>query len=301
MKSALLALFFVQIFFATFPIFGKIAMREVSPLVVASFRAAFGAIFLSLAARWASSDEPPFSRREHFTLFVLSMLGIVSNQIFFISGLARTSAIHASLIVATIPAFTVLVGVVSGRERPGLRRIFGVPIAFLGILFLLGVGRTYVGAGSLAGDLLIAVNCLCYSMYLVGARDILAKHSAISVIAALFRYGALPILLFAIPALRTFEPSKLSAAAAWSIAAIVIFATVLAYFLNAWALARTDASTAAIFVYIQPLIAGTLAWLVLGERPGPRTGGAALLILAGVALTTWPGRVRRPTDPLPEV
>jgi drug/metabolite transporter (DMT)-like permease len=137
------------------------------------------------------------------------MLGIVSNQLLFITGLARTSAIHATLIIATIPVFTLAVGAVSGRERPGMRRILGVPIALSGIVFLLGVGRTHVGAGGLTGDLLIAANCLCYSVYLVGARGILSRRSAIRVTATLFQYGMLPILLFALPDLRVFQPSRL--------------------------------------------------------------------------------------------
>ena len=77
-------------------------------------------------------------------------------------------------------------------------------------------------------------------------------------------------------------------------AGVVLLGTVGAYALNAWALARTGASTTAFFIYIQPLFAGALAFVVLGEKPSPRLFGAAALIFAGVAFAIWPARSRRP-------
>jgi drug/metabolite transporter (DMT)-like permease len=47
------------------------------------------------------------------------------------------------------------------------------------------------------------------------------------------------------------------------------------------------------FIYVQPLVAMTLANLVLGESPSPRTAAAAVLIFAGIALATWPVRSSR--------
>lgn len=288
-RSAL-ALLFVQLCFGASAVFGKIAMREISPFVLASLRALFGALLLSAAARFLAPGEPPFSRRDRFTLVFLSFFGVVANQLLFINGLSRTTATNAALLGTTIPIFTVLVGTLSGIDRPGLRRALGIPVALAGVLLLLDLGALDLGHRTRAGNAMIVANSLFYSLYLVGARDILKKHSAITVIAAMFRYGALPIILLSIGPLLVFDPSALSRGGILAIGVVVVFGTVVAYALNAWALARTDAATAAVFIYVQPLFAGGLAWVLLGERPGHQTLIAALLIFAGVALTSWPGR-----------
>ena len=71
---------------------------------------------------------------------------------------------------------------------------------------------------------------------------------------------------------------------------VIFLGTVGSYALNAWALARTSASTTAFFIYVQPVFAGAFAYFALGEEPSPRIFGAAALIFAGVALAIWPAR-----------
>ena len=72
-------------------------------------------------------------------------------------------------------------------------------------------------------------------------------------------------------------------ATSWaSFAGVVVFCTVLPYFLNSWALARADALRVAIYVFFQPVIASLLAVLILKESVSLRAGIAALLIFAGL-------------------
>ncbi len=275
---------------------GKVALREVTPFVLASFRAVLGALLLSLLARALSGPAPEQTLRERGKVAVLSFCGIVANQVLFIVGLSLTSAIHATLLTATIPIFTLVVATLSGRERPTLLRAAGIPVALGGIVFLLDPGEVAGASGSLLGDLLLAANAAFYSVFLVASREVLARRSALSFVAQAFRYGALPILLVASGDLGRFRPAAVTGTGWLAIAGVVAFATVGAYALNAWALARTSASTTALFVYVQPVFATALAALVLGERVTPRLLGAAALIFAGVALATVRRGPRRPAS-----
>ncbi len=288
------ALLFVQIFFGTLPVFGKIAMREMAPFTLAAIRGVFGALLLSLAARAFAGPAPHQTSGEKLEIAFLALFGIVANQVLFISGLHRTTATHATLLVATVPVFTIIIGLLMRRERPSARRLLGVPIAFGGIVFLLGTAGLSFGSASVTGDLLVTLNSAAYAFFLVRARDVLARRSALSFVAQAFRYGAIPIVLIAIPDLVRVRPAELSAEALAAAGGAVLLGTVGAYALNAWALARTGASTTAFFIYIQPLFAGVLAYFVLGETPSPRLFGAAVLIFTGVAFAIWPSRSARP-------
>jgi drug/metabolite transporter (DMT)-like permease len=287
---ALLALVAVQICFAAFPVLGKIAMRAVTPFDVAALRVVAGAAALGLLAAPRLRRERPLSLREHTELLGLALLGIVGNQLFFISGLDRSTATNAALIGATIPVFTVALAALFRVEDLSWRRLVGVPLALAGALLLMPSRRLDLSDRALGGDLMLILNCLCYAGFLVAGRRILRRRDALAVATWIFRWGALPVVALAIPDLLRLRPVEVPPGAWAALAGIVIFPTVAAYGLNIWALSRTDPSTAAVFVYLQPLLAAALAAAVLGERPGPRTGLAALLIFAGLALATWPGR-----------
>ena len=142
-----------------------------------------------------------------------------------------------------------------------------------------------IGTNCRRGDLLLLGNALCYSFYLVLSRPILAHYRVTTVVSQLFLYGAAPILLFTAPALARFQPSAVSATSWASFAGVVVFCTVLPYFLNSWALARADASRVAIYVFFQPVIASLLAVLILKESFSLRAGIAALLIFAGLGIS----------------
>ncbi len=261
-------------------------MREIPPLAIAAVRVLAGVFLLGLLAREKLREEPPLSPREHLELAFLALLGIVGNQVLFISGLSRSTATNAALLSATIPVFTVALAFLAGADRLSRRRLIGVPLALCGALVLMNVESFDLSGRTLPGDLMLVLNCLSYAGFLVAARGILRRRHPLAVTAWLFRWGAVPILVLALQSLSRVRPAEITAGGWAALAAIVAFPTVVAYSLNTWALARTGPSTTAIFFYLQPLFAAALAAAVLGERPGPRTGLGALLIFAGVALAT---------------
>jgi drug/metabolite transporter (DMT)-like permease len=72
---------------------------------------------------------------------------------------------------------------------------------------------------------------------------------------------------------------------------IAIGATASPYLLNAWALARVNPSTVAVYVYLQPLIGFLLAVIFLGENIDLKFVVAASLVFVGVFLATWRRRL----------
>jgi len=109
--------------------------------------------------------------------------------------------------------------------------------------------------------------------------------------AAVFRYGAVLIVLLALPELVRFAPGHVSPLGWASLAGVILLCTVIPYLLNAWALARVHASHVAFYVFLQPFVATVLAILILGEALTGKTVLAALLIFAGLAVAVAGGRL----------
>ncbi len=280
MHAALLG---AQTGFALFPIFGKLVLPAVPPLVLAAIRVSSAAVLLEGARRLLRAPE--LEKRHRPAVLLYALLGVSFNQVLFILGLSMTSAIHTTILTATIPVFTLAVAVLLGRERLAVRGLAAVALATAGVLVLLDVRHLRGAGGTIRGDLLILVNSLSYSAYLVLSRPILAKYPAETIVSRIFLYGGGPILLVAAPGLLRFSPAAVPAQVWGGVAAIVVLCTVLPYYWNSWALARTQASRVAFYVFLQPLIASGLAVVVLGEKFAARTAVAAALIFAGLGIS----------------
>lgn len=230
-------------------------------------------------------------------IFLYGLLGVSFNQVLFIFGLFLTTAINTTILTATIPVFTLAAAVALGRERLTLRASAGIFLAGAGALVLLNLQRFDWGSASLRGDVLLLANCTSYSLYLVLSRPVLAHYRVVTFTAAVFRYGAILIVLVALPDLRRFDPARVTPAAWACLAGVILFCTVFPYLLNSWALARTHASRVAFYVFLQPLISTALAVAILGEALTAKTLVAGLLIFGGLAATLVAGRL--PARPLP--
>ncbi len=293
--SVPLALAAAQAGFALFPIFGKLALVSIPPFVIAAIRVVSAAAMLEIVRRVSRAE--PVRRADRRLLVVLAILGVSLNQLLFIAGLSLTSAINTTILISSIPAFTLTAAVLLGREALTGRALAGTILAGAGALVLLNAEKFDWGSRYFRGNLLILANSLSYSLYLVLARPLLARYRPLTFTSAIFRYGSLPIVAVSIPALARFSPTLPAAGAWWSLGAVIVFCTALPYFLNSWALARVSASRVATYVFLQPVIAATLAILVLGERPDWRTGAAAVLVFAGLAVSLRPSR-RLPVGPI---
>jgi drug/metabolite transporter (DMT)-like permease len=67
---------------------------------------------------------------------------------------------------------------------------------------------------------------------------------------------------------------------------IAVGATASPDLLNAWAIARVNPSTVAVFIYLQPLIGFLLAVIFLGEHLDLKFAFASALIFIGVFFAT---------------
>ena len=289
------ALATAQTGFALFPIFGKLALASISPFVLAAIRVVAAALLLELVRR--AYRAQPIPKAERGRLFLYALLGVSFNQVLFILGLSMTTAIHTSILMSSIPVFTIVTAALLRHEALSARSVAGIVLAGTGALLLLASRGFDWQSRYFRGDLLLLANCLSYSLFLVLSRPILARCEPLTFVTAIFRYGAIPIVLVSLPAFGHFSPASVTPTAWVSLAALVLFSTTIPYFLNTWALARIAASRVAVYVFFQPLVASVLAILVLGERPGWKTAVAAALIFSGLGATLR--RARLPLRPLP--
>ena len=274
----------VQLCFGLFPLFGKWAFAAFEPSAVAGWRVLAGAaVFFALALlvhgrqTWPAVADLP-------RLAVCALLGVALNQMLYLHGLERTSAVNAGLLMMLIPAFTFAIAVGAGQERYVPRRGIGILIAFAGtVMLMLDKGPSFE-RGQLLGNLLIAANTLSYSVFLVLSRPLARRYPPLVLIAWAYALSLWTIPIMALDAV--WVPATADAEAWLSLGLILLFPTVLGYLFNLFALARVTASTTAVYIFIQPLISGAAGIAWLGESVRGPTLVAACVIVLGLSLVT---------------
>lgn len=290
--SVVTGLLAVQVFFGFHYIGAKIILAWLPPMGWATIRAVSAAAIL-IPVVLLSRRKWPDNPQDHLRLAIYAVFGVALNQSFFVLGLSRTVPSHSALINTMIPVATLIIAILMGREALNGSKGAGIAVSVAGALYLLAHSGLDLGEGILQGDLITLGNALSYSFFLVISKPILRKYRSDVVTAMLLLYGSIYIAAVGIWQLDAATLS-LVPTSAWGWAVFVIlFPTVGAYLLNAYALKRVDSSLVALFIYVQPLIATALAALILGERPTIHLGIAGALIFAGVYLAVS-GRIAEP-------
>jgi drug/metabolite transporter (DMT)-like permease len=279
-----LVLVVVQLLFASLAIAGRFVLPHFPAGALVCFRVlgATAVLFLVNAAaggRWVRD------RRDLFRLAVLGMLGIAANQTLFLYGLQRTTAINATILVTTVPVFTVLGSVLSRREPPSTLKFAGIALAGMGTVYLIGPDRISLAPDVALGNALIVLGMLCYAAYFLYSRSVVSRYGPTTVSFYVMLFACFGVLPFGLTAWQDIRMSEISGSVWLWVGYIVVFPTILTYLLNIWALQRVSSNVVAVYIYLQPLFAAAVAPLVLtGEHITARAAAAGLAIFAGLAL-----------------
>lgn len=283
------ALLAVQLIFGTWPIIGKIVLRQLPSTGLVTLRVVGAAIAFALLRRTTRLVKIE-RRSDYFKLALYSLLGVVLNQFLFVKGLALSTVINATLLGTAIPVFALIVSVIVGRERLSVKKILGIILAMVGVIYLVNPTRADLQGGTGLGNFLLLLNTAAYGAYIALSQDIVKRYGALTVITWIFAFGSVATLPLGGFYLAQTPLENVSPLVWWAIVYIILVPTVAAYYLNAWSLERVAPSTVAAYIYLQPLIAFALAPLILGERWNEHTWAAAALIFGGVAVVTWGSR-----------
>src|SRR5215203_3128606 len=142
-KGGHVALAFVQVFFALFPIFGKLAFEPgaFSPLAISVWRMLFGAISLTLVSVLVYGRRAFPAVRDLPWLALCAFLGVTANMVLYLEGLQRSTATNAGLLMCLIPVFTFGIAALVRQERFSTARAIGLSIALFGASILFWAER----------------------------------------------------------------------------------------------------------------------------------------------------------------
>ncbi len=274
----------------------KAGLRDLSPL-------AFGGLRMTLAAGtlWlivASLRNIPWpSARDRRHLLLLGLLGNGLYQLCFTFGLSQTRAGVAALITAAGPAWIAIISRLLGRERIAGRGWTGIGLQLLGAACVVASASAFTGSGNgLTGALLIACGSLSWGLFSVLLQPYTIRAHPMALSAITMSSGATLLLLVAASDLRRLDWGGVTLAQWGSIAYAGLGSMVIAYLFFYRGVKVLGPTRTAMYGNLQPIIALSVAWMTLGERPtGWQLLGAASIV-AGLLVS----RTARPRPPRTE-
>lgn len=291
MAVADLVLVVANLVYATSYVVTRVALDAVPPATLALQRLVIGGLVLAVPARRARPASPP-SPADRWRIAAMGVVGFAGAIALGHWGLARSTPTNAALLIVVEPLTLLLLGPALLDERLSRREWLGAGCALAGALLVVvnGVpGVTERIVPHWRGDLLLALSGVAYAAYSLLGRPVLARQPALLVTARSLFWG--------VPALLPLAGLEWIAGPgpAWTPAAVTatlylgVVITALGYLAWNWALERTTAARAAIFLNLQPVVGAALGIAWLGEPVTPFTVVGGLLVVAGLLLTVRGG------------
>ncbi|MEM8743151.1 MAG: DMT family transporter [Pseudomonadota bacterium] len=267
-------------------IFGKLAVGEISPMVLVSLRWLLSLAFLlSVAGPQLKRDWPLLRTRLPF-LSVMGMLGFTGFNALFYSAAHLTTAVNIGILQGSIPVI-VLIGVFLLHRTPvTVYQIIGVLVTLVGVV-------TVVFEGDIAriatmainrGDLLMLLACALYAGYTIGLsnRPQVGALSLFTVMAASAFAVSLPLagLEYA------FGDFQAPTTTGWILVGLIaLLPSFLAQIFYIKGVELIGPGRAGVFVNLVPVFAAILSVAYLGEAFKTYHAIALALVLGGIWLS----------------
>ena len=263
----------------------KGALVDLGPMTFTVIR--FALASLSLFGVLIAMGVPlRVSRGDRLPLFGLGLSGIALYSIFFMLGLARTSASNSALLISLSPLFAALIQAVGKKERLGGMAVFGLLLAAAGAVLIIRdrPGDLSFSVDRLKGDLLTLCASALWATYTLSARPVLARHDPVKVTAYAMAAGTILLLPYGAGEILRQDWPGISLSSWGSLLFSAFVAGGAAYSLWYDGVKQLGATRTAVYHFLVPVVAVLFAAIVFGERITTFQVAGGIAILSGVAL-----------------
>jgi drug/metabolite transporter (DMT)-like permease len=256
-----------------------VAVRDLSPAVLVLGRTTIAAaLLLPIAA--ARGELRPL--KGHWVpLLVFAAIEIAIPWVLLGTAEQHISSSLTALLIAAVPLVGAVIARTSGdRERLGRSSLVGLVLGLVGVAAIVGLNVEGAGVLPLSEVALVAV---CYAVGPVILQRYLADLPALGVISVSLAVTALAFVPFALASLPSETPP---ASAIWSVLALAVVCTAIAFVLFFALIAEIGAVRATVITYVNPAVAALLGVAILDEHFTAGMAAGFALVLVGSVLAT---------------
>lgn len=265
----------------------KVLVEYVPPAAMQSWRILLAGLVLaaiiSIKGEWRR-----ITKKQAVFITFASLSGVTAHHLFLAFGLANTTAVNGSLIVALVPVFTSILALLILGDPFTRIKFIGIVSAFTGVCFVIIAGSDS-GAESIAsGDILMLAAVFAQALSFIFIRKATSDLSPRLVTGIMFIVGSMGLFLFsALLEPEGLPPLREIPAGVWMIfLGSSVLATALGHQVFNLSIQKIGAGETAVFNNFVPFFGLVGSVLFLGESIYMLQGIGFLLIVAGVLMGT---------------
>jgi drug/metabolite transporter (DMT)-like permease len=258
--------------------FIKIGLEELHPVNLTIMRLFIVCAIFLLVVGVAPRKFSKIRRKDIIPLFLLGFFGLVVYHLGLNYGEQYISPSAASLIIATIPVFTVIFATILLKERITKKIAVGIPLSLVGVVIiaLTSTSGNPFEITYLSAAVAVLISALVGAFYTIAGKKLLERYSALSLTVYAFLFGSLGLLPFLSPSLFT-EVARLTWTGWGAVLFLAVLPTVVGYVLWYIALEVKTASELSGFLYFIPVLSTVISYVLFHDA-------ITLLFVVGGAL-----------------
>jgi drug/metabolite transporter (DMT)-like permease len=249
-----------------FPVI-KIGLTELSPINLTIMRLFIVCLAFFIILIFYSKKLTKLQKNDIPYLFLLGFIGVVIYHLALNYGEQYISAGAASLIIATIPLFVVILAVLFLSEKITRNIILGITFSLSGVVIISIFGNENITLEIeyLSGAITVLLAAVVGAGYTVAGKKLLQRYSPLSLTMYAFLIGSIGLIPFISPSLF-IEVEQMSLVGWGAVLFLAIFPTVIGYVLWYVVLEIKAASEISIYLYFTPILSTIIGYFLLDEK-----------------------------------
>ena len=247
--------------------FIKIGLEELSPVNLTIMRLLVACIVFLILLIVKPNKFSKIQKNDIIPLFFVGFLGIVLYHLGLNYGEQYISASAASVIIATIPIFVVILAATFLKEKITLKIVLGVLLSLVGVVVISTVGRsdTLLEVKYISGALAVILAAALGAGYTVAGKKMLQRYSALSLTVYVCLLGSLGLIPFISSSL--FKEVAAMSLTGWSVVIFLgVFPTVIGYVSWYVALEIKSTSEISVYLYFVPVLSTIISYVLFRDE-----------------------------------
>jgi drug/metabolite transporter (DMT)-like permease len=193
------------------------------------------------------------------------------------AGLDRTTVSAAGFVTGMYVVLTPVFGLLLFGVRVESAVWLGIALSVAGLAMLSGVS-----AGSVAGDILVLAGAALFASQIALMERFAPRYDPLAFTTAEM---AAAFVGFAVVAVAAGQVEVPRGATVWGALIVTgVFASALAFLVQAWAQQRTSAARTALVFALEPVFAGIFGYALAGDRLGALGWAGCAVIMSGIVV-----------------
>lgn len=267
--------------------FIKISLEELSFITLTILRFLVVCIAFLILLILKKNLFSKLQKKDILPIFLLGFFGVMVYHFGLNYGEQLVSPGAASLIIATIPVFILILATIFLKEKVGPIKLFGILLALAGVVIisLWGKENTNIDFEYLFAAFAVLIAAIMGAFYTVAGKKLLSRYNALSLTVYAMLLGSIGLIPFAFLSPNIVEEvTTMSTTVLGSVIFLGLFSSVIGYVVWYVALEIKSASDISAYLYAIPVVATIASYFLFGDEITLMFILGGILVIIGLAI-----------------